>query len=169
MAVDERWKKFTQDIKRAAELVEIAREGGLRPKRRGQGHVALCPFHDDRDPSLHIYGGESPHYHCYVCDAHGDVFSLYQRLSNVDFTQARDALAARYGIERPSGRGARPTADAFELADRIYRDTAEAGELAEWLGGRGLKPKTADSAELTLSTPAALSGAAALDLHVRKV
>jgi DNA polymerase family A/Toprim domain-containing protein/CHC2-type zinc finger protein len=52
---------------------------------RGNGHdddepvpgKILCPFHDDHSPSLHIYPAvEDPHYHCFVCGAHGHLNEL---------------------------------------------------------------------------------------------
>ena len=39
----------------------------------GNGKI-ICPFHDDHDPSLHLYA--DGHYHCYVCGAHGDIEEL---------------------------------------------------------------------------------------------
>jgi len=42
------------------EYVDIHEEGS-----RGRGHQCLCPFHDDRNPSMHINDdkGTLPHYH----------------------------------------------------------------------------------------------------------
>jgi hypothetical protein len=39
----------------------------------GNGKI-VCPFHDDHDPSLHLYA--DGHYHCYVCGAHGSIEEL---------------------------------------------------------------------------------------------
>ena len=35
--------------------------------------MALCPFHNDRHPSLYV---SDDHYHCFACGAHGDVIDL---------------------------------------------------------------------------------------------
>ena len=37
-------------------------------------HKILCPFHDDHTPSLQLYA--DGHFHCFVCQAHGDVDEL---------------------------------------------------------------------------------------------
>jgi DNA polymerase I-like protein with 3'-5' exonuclease and polymerase domains len=37
-------------------------------------YKAICPFHDDHDPSLQIYA--DGHFHCYVCGEHGDIEDL---------------------------------------------------------------------------------------------
>jgi DNA polymerase I-like protein with 3'-5' exonuclease and polymerase domains len=39
----------------------------------GNGKI-ICPFHNDHDPSLHLYA--DGHYHCYVCGAHGSIEEL---------------------------------------------------------------------------------------------
>jgi DNA polymerase I-like protein with 3'-5' exonuclease and polymerase domains len=37
----------------------------------------ICPFHDDHNASLHIYPNlDDPHFHCYVCGAHGHLGDL---------------------------------------------------------------------------------------------
>jgi DNA polymerase len=46
----------------------------------GNGYCSgkiLCPFHDDHTPNLQIYPDENdPHYHCFVCHAHGHLDDL---------------------------------------------------------------------------------------------
>lgn len=49
--------------------------------------VALCPFHDDRNPSLSI---TREYYHCFSCGAHGDSLDFLINLRGVSF---KDALA----------------------------------------------------------------------------
>jgi DNA polymerase I-like protein with 3'-5' exonuclease and polymerase domains len=46
------------------------------PDQKSGGKI-LCPFHDDHTPSLQIYSdGDDPHYHCFVCGAHGHLADL---------------------------------------------------------------------------------------------
>ena len=54
--------------RRAAPLGEAAERYGT--VRRG---FMLCPFHEDRVPSLKLY---DDHFHCFGCGAHGDVVDL---------------------------------------------------------------------------------------------
>jgi DNA polymerase I-like protein with 3'-5' exonuclease and polymerase domains len=56
------------------------------PKPNGNGAATsreidkiLCPFHDDRNPSLQVYA--DGHYHCYGCGAHGEVEELAEHVS----------------------------------------------------------------------------------------
>jgi len=46
---------------------------------------AICPFHNDTEPSLDTRGN---FYYCYSCAAHGSVIDLYMFLNNVDFKTA---------------------------------------------------------------------------------
>ena len=50
-------------------------------------HKALCPFHNDRHPSL-SFNVRKNTYRCFVCDAHGDTIDLVRHLLNKDFQQA---------------------------------------------------------------------------------
>lgn len=56
--------------------------------------TALCPFHDDHDPSLSVnldHGG----YHCHACGASGgDVLDFHRQLTGLDFKAAAQELGA---------------------------------------------------------------------------
>jgi DNA polymerase len=49
------------------------------------GGKVLCPFHDDRTPSLHIY---ADHFHCFVCGAHGDQVDWLMQVEGLDRDEA---------------------------------------------------------------------------------
>lgn len=58
--------------------------GVLEGARPGQNYVrGRCPFggHIDDDPSLVVYGGDDPHFHCYGCKKHGSWQELWETLS----------------------------------------------------------------------------------------
>ena len=60
--------KYGVSCREAAELygVEVNRYG-----------MALCPFHNDRHPSLYV---ADDHYYCFACGEHGDVIDFAARL-----------------------------------------------------------------------------------------
>ena len=66
-------------------------------RRQGRGFVAVCPFHDDRRPSLQI-NPDRQTWKCWVCDIGGDVFSFVMKRENVTFPEALRMLAERAGI-----------------------------------------------------------------------
>lgn len=76
---------------RAVSIVEVAERhmGSLRVS--GKTHVGRCPFHEDKTPSFYLYQ-DSNMYHCFGCNAHGDVISFVQKILNLDFPQAINYL-----------------------------------------------------------------------------
>ena len=56
---------------------------------------ALCPFHNDRNPSLFV---DDDHYHCYACGEHGDVIDLTAKLFGLKLYEAAQNLAYDFGI-----------------------------------------------------------------------
>ena len=55
-------------------------------------HKALCPFHDDSNPSL-TFNVRKNRYRCFVCDAHGGTIDLVMRYLHKDFLSACRWLA----------------------------------------------------------------------------
>lgn len=52
----------------------------------------LCPFHQEKTPSFVIFTTDN-HFHCYGCQAHGDVITFVQKLHSLDFKRACEYLA----------------------------------------------------------------------------
>ena len=61
----------------------VAERLGLQVSR----HKSLCPFHDDRHPSM-SYHTKRNTFRCFVCGAHGGVIDLVMKYRNVDFLEA---------------------------------------------------------------------------------
>ena len=66
-----------------------------------QNGMVCCPFHDDRHPSMKLY---EDHYHCFGCQANGDVIAFTSKLFGITPLEAARKLAADFGIreDRPS-------------------------------------------------------------------
>ncbi|MDR0466346.1 MAG: DNA primase [Deltaproteobacteria bacterium] len=95
-----------QAIKERLNLVDIARRY-LDLKRSGTRWTAPCPFHQETKPSFSI-NEETGLFHCFGCNASGDLFSFYGRINNLDFSECLEHLAAEAGIELDArGRGGR--------------------------------------------------------------
>ena len=73
---------------------EYFREQGLKLSGGGEWKNAVCPFHDDRAPSLRVRldtGG----FRCMACGAHGgDVLSFHMQRHGLRFIEAAKALGA---------------------------------------------------------------------------
>lgn len=60
-------------------------QGKLR--RNGKRLLGACPFHQERTASFVIYSDQNT-YHCYGCQANGDVISYVQKSQNIGFIEA---------------------------------------------------------------------------------
>lgn len=60
-------------------------------------HKALCPFHDDSNPSL-TFSVRKNRYRCFVCDAHGGVIDLVMRYLNKNFLEACKWLSKEHSV-----------------------------------------------------------------------
>ena len=57
--------------------------------------MALCPFHNDRHPSLYV---SDDHYHCFACEEHGDVIDLTAKLFDLRLYDAARKLASDFHL-----------------------------------------------------------------------
>ncbi len=92
---------FKELVRSSTSLADLVSETvALKPQRGGSDFVGLCPFHDDRNPSLHVYPDRQS-YRCWVCDAGGDCFRWVMEIEKVSFPEAIESLARRAGLEVP--------------------------------------------------------------------
>lgn len=81
----------------------------------------ICPFHNDKHPSLSVKGS---HWRCWSCDEHGDVIDFTTRYFGISFQEAINKLADDYSI--PIQRFSEPVTDPLEkLWNAIQRETNE--------------------------------------------
>ncbi|MCE2526537.1 MAG: DNA primase [Actinomycetia bacterium] len=66
-------------------------------KKTGRNHMALCPFHQEKTPSLSIDAARGLFY-CHGCHKGGDVFTLVQETQGMSFPEALQTLARQAGI-----------------------------------------------------------------------
>lgn len=67
-------------------------------KKGGKSYQGLCPFHQEKTPSFHVYP-ESQRYHCFGCQKDGDLLNFVQDYYNVSFKEAITRLAQDKGLE----------------------------------------------------------------------
>ena len=83
-------------IKNAVDIVGLVGEY-LPLHRAGSRYKALCPFHDDHNPSMEV-NPERQTFKCWVCGTGGDVLEFVQKIERVEFPEALKMLAERAGI-----------------------------------------------------------------------
>ena len=67
-------------------------------KRSGSSLVGLCPFHDDKSPSMHVSTSRGL-YHCFACGAGGDAIKFVMEYEKLSYPQAIEKLDSMFGIE----------------------------------------------------------------------
>src|SRR3989338_7739240 len=96
-------KEAIERVRRSLDLVAVVESRGVKLARRGKNYMGLCPFHEDREPSL-VVNPAKQLWHCFgACGAQsgksgGDVFAFVARADGVTFLEA----LKRLGYEEPS-------------------------------------------------------------------
>jgi DNA primase len=90
---------FKEQVRSQTEIVGLVSES-LTLIPTGAHYKALCPFHDDKNPSLMVYPDRQT-YRCWSCQEGGDVFSWVMNHESVGFREALEMLANRAHIEIP--------------------------------------------------------------------
>ena len=154
-----------EDIERIrdkTDLVELAAEV-TKVKRSGRSVMAVCPFHQEKTPSLSLDPARGL-YHCFGCGKGGDIFAWVQETQSLDFREAIELLARRAGVtltETPGEakrRGkreelVRATAAAVDFYRDRLKSGSDAGSARSYLRGRGYDGEVVDQFGLGFSPP----------------
>ncbi len=73
-------------IRAKADIVDIVGHY-IHVEKSGRNYKALCPFHDDHDPSMTL-NTQRQIFKCFVCGAGGNVFTFVQKYENVSFPES---------------------------------------------------------------------------------
>ncbi len=84
------------EVRRRADISDIVSRY-IPVQKRGRDYRAVCPFHDDHDPSLNL-NEQLQIYKCFVCGAGGNVFTFVQNYENVSFPEAVETVAGLIGF-----------------------------------------------------------------------
>jgi DNA primase len=140
------------EIKEAASIEEVVGQY-VKLERRGKNLLGLCPFHADSKPSFTV-SPDRGIFHCFGCQAGGNVISFVMQYHKMSFPEAAAELARRYGITltvkdmgpEESRRAAKRQLfyDLHREALAFYRATLEGKEglpARAYLKKRGLTPE----------------------------
>jgi DNA primase len=145
---------FTRDsIDRLRDAVDMVELVGAKTdlRRVGSRFTGLCPFHDERTPSFSVNAADKLFY-CFGCQAKGDAIGFVEQAEGLDFVDAVEMLADRYGVqlerENDDPRAERERHHKKRLRSLLERaasfysaylfDSTEARPAREYLAGRGL-------------------------------
>ncbi|MCA9062239.1 MAG: DNA primase [Planctomycetaceae bacterium] len=147
---------FKELVRSNTSLVDLVSEVvSLKPLKGGTDFIGLCPFHDDHNPSFHVYPDRQS-YRCWVCDQGGDCFRWVMEIDKVSFPEAVEHLARRASLEIP--KQARQQIDpqkeqrkadalaildwAVDLMHRALLTGETAREARDYVASRGLSDET---------------------------
>ena len=151
--------RYTADSRdRVRDAVDMLAVVSDRTELRRAGaseYVGRCPFHDERTPSFGVNPIEKV-YHCFGCQASGDVFRFVMETEGLDFTGALETLANRFGVELQTEQEDPEAAQRRQRRERLHAllgraaayyarylwEASEAKPAREYLNSRGLREDT---------------------------
>ena len=148
--------QFLDDIRARVPVSDVVGRAVVWDRRKtsaGKGdYWACCPFHGEKTPSFHA-DNRKGRYHCFGCQASGDIFTFLVEKEGVSFPEAVERLAAQAGLELPRSDPRERERDdtrkslyeVVELAAKFFEHRLQAREGASargYLSDRGLNPAT---------------------------
>ena len=137
-------------VKAAAEILPLV-EDSVRLRKAGGTYKGLCPFHQERTPSFTVTPARGT-FKCFGCGEGGDAIAFVEKIEQVDFVEAIEILARRFGVEieyeetspeaererrrRERQRNVLERATAFY--ERMLWDSEQGAFAREYLASRGL-------------------------------
>lgn len=88
---------ITKKVIDATDIVDVVGEY-VSLRKKGTSYFGLCPFHDDKNPSMSV-SGEKKIFNCFSCGTKGNVIYFVAKHDNLTMDQATIKLAKRAGIE----------------------------------------------------------------------
>lgn len=92
-------KAFIQDLLSRLDIVDIVGRH-IALQKRGQAHLACCPFHQEKTPSFNV-NQKKQFYHCFGCGESGDAIAFLMAYERLSFVEAVEKLAQQAGVQVP--------------------------------------------------------------------
>jgi DNA primase len=137
-------------VKAAMEILPLV-EDVVRLRKSGSTYKGLCPFHSEKTPSFTVSPARGT-FKCFGCGEGGDAITFVEKTENLDFVDAIELLAGRFGVDleyeeaspehdAKRRRGERLKAlleRAAEFYARMLWDSEAGAGAREYLASRGL-------------------------------
>ena len=158
-------QSFIEDVKHQADIVTVIQDY-VSLKKAGVKYKGLCPFHGEKTPSFTV-DRDKGFFHCFGCQAGGDVIKFIELHEKVGFMDAVKQLAQRFGMQVPeleqSDEQRASAADResllkiHEVAAAWFRDqlaTPAGTRIRKLITERGLTEETSAALGLGFAPPA---------------
>jgi len=83
-------------VKERADIVDVVGEHVVL-KKKGREFVGICPFHDDKSPSMTVSPAKQ-FYYCFSCGAGGNAIKFLMELQRTSFSEVVLELARKYQL-----------------------------------------------------------------------
>jgi len=165
-----------QDLKARVNIADVVARTVALKKAGGNRFKGLCPFHNEKTPSFHV-STDKGFYKCFGCGKAGDILSFVMETEGLQFTEAAETLAKRFGVTLEYEEGG-PTREERSLRQELFdiHDAAAehyrqaflaAGAHGEfirnyWVKNRRFAPELAEEFKIGFAPPEDSGLAAAL-------
>jgi DNA primase len=85
-------------VRERTSIVDVISENVTLKPAGGGNLKGLCPFHDEKSPSLNVTPTRG-FYHCFGCGAGGDAINFVMEIDHLTFAEAIERLAGRAGVQ----------------------------------------------------------------------
>lgn len=93
-------KSIAEDVLKHADIVQVI-SSFIPLIKQGKNYKAVCPFHDDTNPSL-VVSPEKQFFKCFVCGTSGTAISFVQKYKKISYGEAIKIVADIVGYH-PEG------------------------------------------------------------------
>ena len=144
-------------VKERADIVDVVGEHVVL-KKKGREFVGICPFHDDKSPSMTVSPAKQ-FYYCFSCGAGGNAIKFLMELQRTSFSDVVLELARKYQlpVETLEGPQQERLRQQLSRRDRLHRVLALA---AGWFQAQLRSPE--GEAALRYLTGSPLTGSRGL-------
>ncbi len=133
-------------IKERLTIVDVV-SSYVQLEKAGRQFKARCPFHSEKTPSFYVSPDRNS-FHCFGCQASGDIFSFVEKIEGVQFADALKLLADRAHVDLSAFRKGAQGEDkslyeVLELATDFFEAKLHTSpEALQYLMSRGLTKET---------------------------
>jgi DNA primase len=157
-------QQFIDDLKQHADIVVVIQDY-VSLRKSGASYKGLCPFHSEKTPSFNV-NRDKGFFHCYGCNAGGDVIKFLELHEKVGFQDAVKLLAQRFGVALPeleendeqrAGAAERETLlKVNEVAAAWFREqllSSAGARIGQYIADRGINDATSAAQGLGFAPP----------------
>ncbi|MDO5568843.1 MAG: DNA primase [bacterium] len=150
-------QEIVNEIRQKNDIVNVV-SLYLPLEKRGKNYFGVCPFHDDKNPSMSV-SPDLQMYHCFSCKAAGNVFKFVADYEHVSYNEAIKLLGEKVGItvggnipkkENPNNK----YYEVLDIAKKFYQNninTSLGTYAKKYLAARSIDSDTIKKFEIGLS------------------